>query len=154
MYKNIPTPRISQTAVLQLNMNPTSVDHRNVSTMAYHGVFTVYDILAFSIRHVWCLKINAYHIEYLRDERNNLLKEAWSKLEYVKAYSLQIGKSKYGDFVPGIRMTGLRVPLDNTGYTLGIFLTIFTLAEVLSASVHNTNHHANFLSIVKSIFLF
>ena len=72
MYKNIPTPKISQTAVLQLNTNPTSVDHRNVSTMAYHGVFTVYDILAFSIPHVWCLKINAYHIEYLRDERNNL----------------------------------------------------------------------------------
>lgn len=154
MYKNIPAPKISQTAVLQLNMNPTSVDHRNVSTMAYHGVLTVNDILAFSIPHVWCLKINAYHIEYLRDERNNLLKEARSKLEYVKAYSLQIGKSKYGDFVPGIRMTGLKVPLDSTGYTLGIFVTIFTLAEVLSASVHNTNHHANFLSIVKSIFLF
>ena len=52
MYKNIPAPKISQTAVLQLNMNPTSVDHRNVSTMAYHGVLTVNDILTFSIPHV------------------------------------------------------------------------------------------------------
>ena len=91
----------------------------------YYGIFTFHDFLAFAIPHVCGLKINAYHEQYLRDERNKLLK---SKLGYVKAYSMKIEKSKYGDFVPGIRMTGIKVPLDSTGYTLGIFLTIFALA--------------------------
>ena len=95
---------------------------------AYYGIYTVYDTLAFSIPHVCGLKINAYHEEYLRDERKMLLNEAQSKLGYVKAYSMKIEKSKYADFVPGIRMTGIKVPLDSTGYTLGIFLTIFALA--------------------------
>ena len=94
----------------------------------YHGIFTIYDVLAFAIPHVCGLKINAYHEQYLRHERKKLLGATRSKLEYVKAYSRKIEKSKYGDFVPGVRMTGIKVPLDSTGYTLGIFLTIFTLA--------------------------
>ena len=96
--------------------------------VAYHGVYTVYDILAFAIPHVCGLKINTYHQKYLKDKRKEQLKAAESKLEYVKAYSLRIEKSKYGDFVPEIRATGIKIPLDSTGYTLSILLTIFALA--------------------------
>ena len=97
-------------------------------TIAYRGIYMVYDIFAFGIPHVCGLKVNAYHQEYLRDEREEQLKAAQSKLEYVKAYSLTIEKSKYGDFVPRIRGTGIKIPLENTGYTLSILLTIFALA--------------------------
>ena len=97
--------------------------------IAYRGIHTVYDFLAFAIPHVCGLKINAYHEEYLRDERKKLLKAAQSKRQYVKAYSLQIEKIKYGDFVPRIRATGIRIPLDSTGYTLTILLSIFALSS-------------------------
>ena len=96
--------------------------------IAYRSIYVVYDILGFSIPHVCGLKVNAYHQEYLRDERVEQLNAARSKLEYVKAYSLTIQKSKYGDFVPRIRGTGIKIPLENTGYTLSILLTIFALA--------------------------
>ena len=96
--------------------------------IAYRSIYVVYDILGFSIPHICGLKVNAYHQEYLRDERVEQLNAAQSKLEYVKAYSLTIQKSKYGDFVPRIRGTGIKIPLENTGYTLSILLTIFALA--------------------------
>ena len=95
-------------------------------TKTYRGIYTVYDILAFAIPHVCGLKMNAYHEKYLRDERKRLLDAAPSE-EFVKAYSLKVEKNKYGDFVPGIRTTGIKIPLDSPDYTLGIFLTILTL---------------------------
>ena len=97
-------------------------------TTAYYGIYTVYDTLAFGIPHVCGLKINAYHEQYLRDERKKLLKKTRSQLEYVKAYSMKIEKSKYADFVPKIPFTGIQIPLDSTGYTLGILFTIFAVA--------------------------
>ena len=97
--------------------------------LAYRGIHTAYDILAFAIPHVCGLKINAYHEQYLRHERKKLLKAAQSKRGYAKAYSLQIEKIKYGDFVPRIRATGIKIPLDSTGYTLTILLSIFALSS-------------------------
>ena len=94
----------------------------------YYGIYTVYDTLAFGIPHVCGIKINAYHEQYLRNERKKLLNKAQSKLEYVKAHSMKIEKNNYADFVPMIRMTGIKIPLDSTGYTLGILLTIFAIA--------------------------
>ena len=80
--------------------------------------------------------MNTYHEQYLRHVRKKQLEEAKSKLGYVKAYSFTIEKSKYGDFVPGIRGTGIKIPLDSTGYTLSILLTIFALsASFMSFSV-------------------
>ena len=102
--------------------------HRPELTTAYYGIYTVYGILAFSIPHVCGLKINAYHQQYLREERNELLNKAGTKLQRVKAYLMKIEKNKYGDFVPRIRMTGIKIPLDSAGYTLGILFTIFALA--------------------------
>ena len=92
----------------------------------YRGIYTVHDILAFAIPHVCGLKMNAYHEQYLKHERKKLL-EAAPPEEYVKAYSMKIEKSKYGDFVPGIRMTGIKIPLDSAGYTLSILFTILSL---------------------------
>ena len=85
-------------------------------------------MISFGIPHVCDLKVNAYHQEYLRDDRKEQLKATQSEKEYVKAHSLTIEKSKYGDFVPRIRGTGIKIPLENTGYTLSILLTIFALA--------------------------
>ena len=103
----------------------TGISHPEL-TKTYRGIYTVYDILAFAIPHVCGLKMNAYHEKYLRDKRKRLLDAAPSE-EFVKAYSLKVEKNKYGDFVPGIRMTGIKIPLDSPDYTLGIFLTILTL---------------------------
>ena len=102
--------------------------HYTKFIVAYHATYTVYDILAFAIPHACGLKINTFHEKYLRDERKKQLEAAKSKLEHARGYSLPIEKSKYGDFVPGIRGTGIKVPLDNAGYTLSILLTIFALA--------------------------
>ena len=79
------------------------------------------------------LKMNTYHEKYLRDERKRLLDAAPSEefvKEFVKAYLLKVEKNKYGDFVPGVWMTGIKIPLDSAGYTLGIFFTIMSLATV------------------------
>ena len=92
----------------------------------YRGIYAVYDILAFAIPHVCGLKMNTYHEQYLKHERKKLL-EAAPPEEYVKVYSMKIEKNKYGDFVPGIRMTGIKIPLDSAGYTLGILFTILSL---------------------------
>ena len=107
----------------------TGISHPEL-IVTYRGIYTVYDILAFAIPHVCGLKMNTYHEKYLKDERKKLLAAATSKefvKEYVKAYSLKVEKNKYGDFVPGIRMTGIKIPLDSAGYTLGIFFTILSL---------------------------
>ena len=103
--------------------------HHPELIIAYRGIHTLYDILAFAIPHVCGLKINAYHEQYLRHERKKLLRATQSKREYAKAYSLQIEKCKYGDFVPRIRATGIKIPLDSTGYTLTILLSIFALSS-------------------------
>ena len=104
--------------------------HHAELIIAYRGMYTVYDILAFIIPHVCGLKINAYHEQYLRHERKKQLKKEkiGSKRQHAKAYTLPIEKIKYGDFVPEIRGTGIKIPLENTGYTLSILLTIFALA--------------------------
>ena len=102
----------------------TGTSHPELIT--YRGIYTLYDILAFAIPHVCGLKMNTYHEKYLKDERKKLLDAAPSE-EFVKAYSLKVEKNKYGDFVPGIRMTGIKIPLDSAGYTLGIFFTILSL---------------------------
>ena len=106
----------------------TGTDHPEL-LIASRGIHTLYDILAFAIPHVCGLKINAYHEQYLRHERKKLLRATQSKREHAKAYSLQIEKSKYGDFVPRIRATGIKIPLDSTGYTLTILLSIFALSS-------------------------
>ena len=95
--------------------------------IAYRAVHTAFDVLAFAIPHVCGLKLNACHQEYLRHARKKQLEAAQSKLGYVKAYSLTIEKDSDGDFVPRIPGTGIRIPLDSPGYTLGIILTIFAL---------------------------
>ena len=104
----------------------TGINHSEL-IIAYRGVYAVYDILAFAIPHVCGLKMNTYHAKYLIDERQKLLLKAASTEEYVKVYSMKIEKNKYGDFVPGIRMTGIKIPLDSAGYTLGILFTILSL---------------------------
>ena len=95
--------------------------------IAFRAIHTVFDVLAFAIPHVCGLKLNSYHQEYLRDAKKKQLKAAQSKLEYIKAYSLTMEKDSDGDFVPRIPGTGIRIPLDSPGYTLGILLTIFAL---------------------------
>ena len=107
----------------------TGTNHPNL-VIAYRGVHTAFDVLAFGIPHVCGLKLNAYHQEYLRRARKEQLEAAKgtnSKLGIVKAYSLTIEKDNGGDFVPRIPGTGIRIPLDNPGYTLSILLTIFAL---------------------------
>ena len=108
----------------------TGISHPEL-IITYRGIYAVYDILAFAIPHVCGLKMNTYHEKYLRDEKKRLLltvvpSKKYSE-EYAKAYSLKVEKNKYGDFVPGIRMTGIKIPLDSAGYTLGIFFTILSL---------------------------
>ena len=115
----------------KLNMSPapTGINHSEL-IIAYRGVYAVYDILAFAIPHVCGLKMNTYHGKYLKDERKKLQEAASTEeyvKEYVKVYSMKIEKNKYGDFVPGIRMTGIKIPLDSAGYTLGILFTILSL---------------------------
>ena len=100
--------------------------------IAFRAIHTVFDVLAFAIPHVCGLKLNSYHQEYLRDAKKKQLhmkaaQRRQSKLEYIKAYSLTIEKDSDGDFVPRIPGTGIRIPLDSSGYTLGILLTIFAL---------------------------
>ena len=95
--------------------------------IAYRGIHTAFDILAFGIPHVCGLKLNDYHQQYLRDVKRKQLEAAQSKLQYVKAYSLTIEKDSDGDFVPRIPWTGIKIPLHSPGYTLGILLTIFAL---------------------------
>ena len=97
--------------------------------IAYQGIYAVYNILSFAIPHVCGLKMNTYHEKYLRDERKRLLDAAPSE-EFVKAYLLKVEKNKYGDFVPGVWMKGIKIPLDSAGYTLGIFFTIMSLTTV------------------------
>ena len=107
----------------------TGINHSEL-IIAYRGVYAVYDILAFAIPHVCGLKMNTYHGKYLKDERKKLQEAASTEgyvKEYVKVYSMKIEKNKYGDFVPGIRMTGIKIPLDSAGYTLGILFTILSL---------------------------
>ena len=95
--------------------------------IAFRAIHTVFDVLAFAIPHVCGLKLNSYHQQYLRDAKKKQLKAAQSKLEYIKAYSLTMEKDSDGDFVPRIPGTGIWIPLDSSGYTLGILLTIFAL---------------------------
>ena len=107
----------------------TGTNHPDL-VIAFRGVHTAFDVLAFAIPHICGLKLNAYHQEYLRHERKKQLEAAedtQSELGYVKAYSLTIEKDSGGDFVPRIPGTGIKIPLDNPGYTLGIILTIFAL---------------------------
>ena len=103
--------------------------HHPELVIAFRGVHTAFDVLAFGIPHVCGLKLNACHQEYLRHARKKQLEatHCQSKLGYVKAYSLTIEKDSDGDFVPRIPGTGIRIPLDSPGYTLGILLTIFAL---------------------------
>ena len=86
-----------------------------------------YDFLCFSIPHVHGLKMNSYHQKHLKDERKKQLVTAESKLEHVKTYSLKREKEEDDDLVPGVPGTGIKIPLDSSGYTLAILLTIFTL---------------------------
>ena len=107
----------------------TGTNHPDL-VIAYRGVHTAFDVLAFAIPHVCGLKLNACHQEYLRRARKEQLEAAKgtkSKLGIVKAYSLTIEKDNGGDFVPRIPGTGIKIPLDNPGYTLSILLTIFAL---------------------------
>ena len=108
----------------------TGVSHPEI-TIAYRGIYVVYDILAFSIPHACGLRMNSYHQKYLNEQRKERLdtaeKEQGSKLQYAMAYLLQIEKDQDGDFVPGIPGTGIQIPLDSPGYILGILLTIFAL---------------------------
>ena len=101
-------------------------------TMAYRGSYTAYDLFSFAIPHVCGLKMNNDHQKYLKEKRKEQLdtarsKEHGSQVQYTKAYSLRIEKDEDGDFVPGIPGTGIKIPLDSTGYTLSILLTIFAL---------------------------
>ena len=101
--------------------------HHPSLLITYRGIHTAFDILAFGIPHVCGLKLNDYHQQYLRDVKREQLKDAKSKLQYVKAYSLTIEKDSDGDFVPRIPWTGIKIPLHSPGYTLGILLIIFAL---------------------------
>ena len=112
-----------------INQWITGTNHPEL-VIALRGVHTAFDVLAFGIPHVCGLKLNAYHQEYLRHARKKQLeaaKDPKTKLWYVKAYSLKIEKDNGGDFVPRIPGTGIKIPLDNPGYTLSIILTIFAL---------------------------
>ena len=101
--------------------------HHPMLVIAYRGIHTAFDILAFGIPHVCGLKLNDYHQQYLRDVKRKQLKDTESILQYAKAYSLTIEKDNDGDFVPRIPGTGIKIPLHSPGYTLGILLTIFAL---------------------------
>jgi len=105
---------------------------RPALSTAYRGVYTGYDFLAFGIPHVCALKMNIYHQKYLQQKRRELIeaaksREKGSQLQYAVAHLLTFEKQQNGDFVPGIPGTGIKIPLDNPGYTLGILLTIFAL---------------------------
>ena len=104
----------------------TGTEHPDL-VIADRAIHTVFDILAFGIPHICGLKLNAFHQEYLRHVKKEKLEAAEGKFGYVKAYSLTIDKDSGGDFVPRIPGTGIKIPLDNPGYTLSIILTIFAL---------------------------
>jgi len=105
---------------------------RPALSTAYRGVYTGYDFLAFGIPHVCALKMNIYHQKYLQQKRGEQIeaaknREKGSQLQYAVAHLLTFEKQQNGDFVPGIPGTGIKIPLDSPGYTLGILLTIFAL---------------------------
>ena len=75
-----------------------------------------------------------YHQKYLQEKREALINAAkstegkkGSQVQYALAQLLKIEKQQNGDFIPGIPGTGIKIPLDSPGYTLGILLTIFAL---------------------------
>ena len=107
---------------------------RPALSTAYRGVYTGYNFLAFGIPHVCALKMNIYHQKYLQEKRREFINaaksregEKGSQLQYAVAHSLTFEKQQNGDFIPGIPGTGIKIPLDSPGYTLGILLTIFAL---------------------------
>ncbi len=98
---------------------------------AHRIIYTIYDLLAFIIPHVSGLKMNHHHETYLSKLRERQLRDARSngtKVRYAIASMLPVEKCKGCDFVPAIPGTGIAIPLDSPGYTLGILLTIFALA--------------------------
>ena len=81
----------------------------------------VYHVLSFAIPYFCGALINKYHSDYYKK-----LQGAVENLGSLSAFA-HVNKKPDYDFVPGIPILGLEIPLSNPGYTMGITINIITL---------------------------
>ena len=101
----------------------------------FNSLNVAISLVAFSIPYACGNKMNSYHKEYIDTMRETCIKRDGKEFKEVKLESLiKIGHSKMEDydFVP--RVWGLSIPLDNSGYTLTVFISIFGLVSTFLAS--------------------
>ena len=106
----------------------------------FSGLYVAISLVAFSIPYACGNMTNSYHKKYIdrmrescvtRDDKGQFKEvkweTTWSKISYIK-------KEDY-DFVP--KVWGLSIPLNNSGYTITIFISIFGLICTFLASPPN-----------------
>ena len=101
----------------------------------FNSLNVAISLVAFSIPYACGNKMNSYHKEYIDTMRETCIKRDGKQFKEVKLESwIKIGHSKMEDydFVP--RVWGLSIPLDNSGYTLTVFISIFGLVSTFLAS--------------------
>ena len=91
------------------------------------GLHIGYSVLSFGIPYVCGLRMSVYHAKYYNEKVRNEYLSTPQEMQHVLAH---IEKDRKCDFVPHIKWTGsgISIPIDGPGFTIGSLLTIFAIA--------------------------
>jgi len=106
----------------------------------FSGLYVAISLVAFSIPYACGNMMNSYHKKYIKRMRESCItrddKGQFKEVKWETTWKeISLIKMEDFDFVP--RVWGLSIPLNNSGYTITIFISIFGLICTFLASPPN-----------------